>query len=121
MTLLPFVVGLVLGLLLGAVVYAWWQRRRMRGVGPELMPADVPHVVDLLRRAHRAAAACLVVPEGEPVLSSSFFLSLRISDKAAWYRLASATAHSVLRVDSTSSSMRLRKDSGVGRSITPPP
>jgi diguanylate cyclase (GGDEF)-like protein len=69
MTLLSFVVGLVLGLLLGAVVYAWWERRRMGGVGPELMPADVPHVVDLLRRAHQAAAACLVIPEGEPVLS----------------------------------------------------
>jgi len=69
MMLWPFLLGVALGLLLGAIAHAWWRRRRMGGVGPELMPADVPHVVDLLRRAHRAAAACLVVPDGDPVLS----------------------------------------------------
>ncbi len=69
MTVWPFLAGLAIGLLLGAAAYAAWQRRRIRYVGAELMPADVPHVVDLLRRAHRAAAACLVVPDGEPVLS----------------------------------------------------
>lgn len=69
MTLWPFLAGLVLGLVFGALLHAWSQRRRLAVVGPELMPADVPHVVDLLRRAHRAAAACLVIPDAEPVLS----------------------------------------------------
>lgn len=31
------------------------------------MPADVPHVIDLLRRAHAAAAACLVAPDVEAI------------------------------------------------------
>ncbi len=63
------VLGLVAGATLGATAYWWWQWHRIRKVGPEVLPADVPHVVDLLRRAHQAVAACLVIPDSSPVIS----------------------------------------------------
>jgi diguanylate cyclase (GGDEF)-like protein len=63
------VIGLLVGLVLGAGAVAWWARHRLRQLGPELLPADTAHVIDLLRRAHGATAACLVLPEGEPLVS----------------------------------------------------
>ncbi len=63
------VIAVVVGVVLGAGAVAWWSRRRLRQLGPELLPADTAHVIDLLRRAHNATAACLVLPEGEPLVS----------------------------------------------------
>ena len=64
-----FVLGLVAGAVLGAAALAWFQRRSLRAAGAEVLPADTSHVIELLRRAHGASAACLVLPEGEPIVS----------------------------------------------------
>ena len=54
------------GMVLGALGYAWVRKRRIR---PEALPADVHHVLELLRRVHRAAATCAVTPNGDSVWS----------------------------------------------------
>lgn len=65
------IAALGLGLLLGGVISGWLNRRRMALAGPELLPADVPHVVDLLRRAHDAWAVCFVAGDISPIWSVS--------------------------------------------------
>jgi diguanylate cyclase (GGDEF)-like protein len=70
MSIWLFLLGVIVGVALGAVGQAWWLRRRMRQAGPDLIPADAPHVVDLLRRAHGAIAACLVLPDADPLLAT---------------------------------------------------
>ncbi len=64
-----FLLGVVVGAAFGVAAYWWWQWRRIREFGPDLMPANVPHTVDLLRRAHGAMAACVIVPDTDPVVS----------------------------------------------------
>ncbi len=61
--------ALIGGAIVGAVGQAAWQRARLRRAGTESLPADVPHVVDLLRRAHGGLAATMVLPEGETVIA----------------------------------------------------
>jgi diguanylate cyclase (GGDEF)-like protein len=46
-----------------------WRVEAKRGGTPEV-PADSQHVLDLLRRAHGAAFACLVRADGEPPLTA---------------------------------------------------
>lgn len=62
-------VGLAAGAALGAGGLAWWRRRKEAAWGPDLLPADVYHMTDLLRRAHNAMAACVVAPEADPIWS----------------------------------------------------
>ncbi|MBI2072588.1 MAG: GGDEF domain-containing protein [Gemmatimonadetes bacterium] len=54
-------------------VAGWVARRWVRGnhgAASPGTPADPQHVLDLLRRAHGAAFACLVQADGEPVLTA---------------------------------------------------
>lgn len=44
-----------------------WLREPETAPAPELFPADAYHVMDLLRRAHRATATCLVAEGGDPI------------------------------------------------------
>lgn len=66
-TLVLAVVG---GVALGVAVHELWHRARLRRSGAETLPADVPHVVDLLRRAHDALGATIVLPGGETLMSA---------------------------------------------------
>ena len=65
-TIAVLLAGSAGGMVLGALGYAWVRKRRIR---PEALPADVHHVLELLRRVHRAAAACVVTQKGDPVWS----------------------------------------------------
>ncbi len=59
-----FVAGAVAG-----VAVARALRRRITRSTAEALPDDVPHVIDLLRRAYQAAGACLVTWDAEPEVS----------------------------------------------------
>jgi len=65
-TIVVLLAGSAGGMVLGALGYAWVRKRRIR---LEVLPADVHHVLELLRRVHRAAAACGVTQTGDPVWS----------------------------------------------------
>lgn len=65
------VIAAAAGAALGAGGFAWWSGRRLRRAGRDSLPADVPHVVDLLRRAHGALAAAMALPDGEPLVSTA--------------------------------------------------
>ena len=67
-TLLAVAAG---GMVLGVLGFAWVQKRRRRVRGPESLPADTQHLIELIRRAHGAQAACVVAPDGDPVWSKS--------------------------------------------------
>lgn len=54
----------------GVLAHALWQRARLGRLGSESLPADVSHVVDLLRRAHAALAATMVLPDAVPLVSA---------------------------------------------------
>lgn len=69
MTIWFLLLGIAVGTVLGATVHWWWQARRLASAASDIMPADVPHVVDLLRRAYDAPVACLIVGEGEPLVA----------------------------------------------------
>ncbi len=59
-----FVAGAVAG-----VAVARALRRRITRSTAAALPGDVPHVIDLLRRAYQAAGACLVTWDAEPEVS----------------------------------------------------
>jgi diguanylate cyclase (GGDEF)-like protein len=42
---------------------------RLRRLAREVLPPDVPHVIDLIRRAHGAMVGCVVVPGADPIVS----------------------------------------------------
>lgn len=63
------VLGIVVGGGLGALLHWWWQGSRIAAAGAEILPADCSHVVELLRRAHGASLACLLLKDDEPILS----------------------------------------------------
>ncbi len=69
------IVFLMIGFAAGAFVHAgvsMWRRRGSEGVvGSDALPADASHVIDLLRRVHGAVAACIVMPDADPVWSTS--------------------------------------------------
>lgn len=69
MSALAAALAVGIGVAAGAAAHAWWERRRLRRIGAPLWPPDAPHLMDLLRRAHGAALACLVVEESEPVVA----------------------------------------------------
>ncbi len=56
-TLLAVAAG---GMVLGAAGFAWVRHRRQPFGGLESLPADIQHLVELIRRAHGAQAACVV-------------------------------------------------------------
>ena len=68
-------IALIVGLLVGVVVGVGLsgrplRRRRSSGSrSPQATPSSVEHVIDLLRRANGAPAACLVGRSTEPVMS----------------------------------------------------
>ncbi len=66
-TAILVLIALVLGAALGAAVLT--RRGTADTAGSIQQPSDTPHVVDLLRRAHGATAACLVASDTEPVWS----------------------------------------------------
>ena len=69
MTPAAVVAWVVLGVAIGLLgAYATW-RTRMRKMAHEVLPADVPHVMDLIRRAHGASVSCLVVRGADPVVA----------------------------------------------------
>ena len=57
-------VAFVVGVLAGVGGLSWWRRRRLRG-REDRLPVEAPHVVDLLRRAHGAAVACVVTADDD--------------------------------------------------------
>ncbi len=59
------------GMVLGAAGFAWVQQRRRPFGGLESLPTDTQHLVELIRRAHGAQAACVVAQDGDPVWSKS--------------------------------------------------
>lgn len=59
------VVGVAAGI--GAAYLTW--RVRLRRLAREVLPPDVPHVIDLIRRAHGASVSCLVVRGADPVVA----------------------------------------------------
>ncbi len=67
-TLLAVAAG---GMVLGAAGFAWVRHRRRPFEGLESLPADIQHLVELIRRAHGAQAACVVAQDGDPVWSKS--------------------------------------------------
>ena len=67
--ILTAVVAFALGLAVGGLAVVWLRRRSMRAASPELLPAGVSHVVDLVRRANDATGVCLVAPNTDPVCS----------------------------------------------------
>ncbi len=67
-TLLAVAIG---GMVLGAAGFAWVRQRRRPFGGLESLPADIQHLVELIRRAHGAQAACVVAQDGDPVWSRS--------------------------------------------------
>lgn len=60
---------MVVGAVAALVVKAWRDRRRRSVLGAEVIPPEVPHVIDLLRRAHQAGAACFLAPGADLVCS----------------------------------------------------
>ena len=69
MTVVTAVAWTTLGLVLGIVgAYVRRQVRLLRR-GRELLPPDVGHVTDLIRRAHNASVSCLVVRGGDPIVA----------------------------------------------------
>ncbi len=82
-------ITLIIGLLLGAVIglgAAGGLRRRRRTNGPRRVQtplASVEHVLDLIRRAHHADAACLCAGNVEPVVvSGSSSLEPEVAERA---------------------------------------
>ncbi len=48
--------------------YLMWKARLLR-LAREVLPPDVPHVIDLIRRAHGASVSCLVVRGADAVVA----------------------------------------------------
>ncbi len=71
-TIAILLAGVAGGMVLGAVGFAVVRYRRLVTSEAESLPANVHHVVDLLRRVHGASAACVVVQNTEPVWSRAF-------------------------------------------------
>lgn len=62
--------GILIGVVFGAAAAAatmWWSRRPHPPTAPTSLPADLDHVMDLIRRAHGAVLTCLVGPDEPPV------------------------------------------------------
>lgn len=70
-TIAILLAGVAGGMVLGAAGFAVARHRRLV-TDTESLPANVHHVVDLLRRVHGASAACVVVQNAEPVWSRGF-------------------------------------------------
>src|SRR5262245_43385159 len=66
---LGWLLSLIVGVVAGLLAARWWGQRKGSTV-PTTFPSDAAHVVELLRRANRAAATCLVSADAElPLLS----------------------------------------------------
>ena len=66
-TIVILLAGAAGGMVLGVVGFAWLSQRTRTSANPQSLPADAPYVVELLRRVHAAAAACVVIPGIDPV------------------------------------------------------
>ncbi|MFQ6046373.1 MAG: diguanylate cyclase [Gemmatimonadales bacterium] len=63
-------IGIAVGVVLAVLWFLFARLRAMRAASPELLPAGVSHLVDLVRRAHGTSHVCLVAPESETVCST---------------------------------------------------
>lgn len=63
-------IGVAVGAGVTIVGFLIANRRAMRAASPDLLPAGLSHLIDLVRRAHRASHVCLVAPESEAVNST---------------------------------------------------
>jgi diguanylate cyclase (GGDEF)-like protein len=70
MTTLMVVAALLVGAGIGVGASVWWQRRTVRHAPAEALPVDVPHLVDLLRRAYGASVACVTTGDEDPVAAT---------------------------------------------------
>ncbi|MFQ5703559.1 MAG: GGDEF domain-containing protein [Gemmatimonadales bacterium] len=67
-TVVEFVFVFGAGAIAGAIAYGLLRGPKGR-TARDLCSGDVPHLLDLLRRAHGATAVCAVMPDTEPVVS----------------------------------------------------
>ena len=69
------IVFLMIGFAAGAFVHAgvsMWRRRGPEGVvGSDTLPTDAFHVIDMLRRVHGAVGVCILMPDADPLWSTS--------------------------------------------------
>jgi len=69
------IVFLMIGFAAGAFVHAgvsMWRRRGSEGVvGSDTLPTDAFHVIDMLRRVHGAVGVCILMPDADPLWSTS--------------------------------------------------
>ena len=68
------IVFLMLGFAAGAFVHAgvsMWRRRGSEGVVGDTLPTDAFHVIDMLRRVHGAVGVCILMPDADPLWSTS--------------------------------------------------
>jgi diguanylate cyclase (GGDEF)-like protein len=68
MTLLALLGSLAIGLLAGGFTVLLWHRYRRQPTVPIALPANVEHVLDLVRRVHNATLACLVGSGDSPLV-----------------------------------------------------
>lgn len=61
------IVGFLVGVVLTLLAMRLWQKKGTESKQVELQHGNLPLLVDLMRRAHGGAAACLVVSDGDPV------------------------------------------------------
>ena len=65
---IEFVVVFGIGIAVGAIAYGVLRGKSGKSP-PDFHSGDIPHVLDLLRRAHGAIAVCAVMPETDPVVA----------------------------------------------------
>ena len=80
-TVLVAIAAALVGALLGGLLVGGRNRRREPELGLEA--GDVSQIIDLLRRANGAVAACLVAPEAEPTWAADYPPAEAMSDRAA--------------------------------------
>ena len=61
--------GVLAGVAIGGSVAYWSLHARHRRLGRHVLPPDVAHVLDLMRRAHGAVMACFVTEDGSLITS----------------------------------------------------
>jgi diguanylate cyclase (GGDEF)-like protein len=79
-TLLISLAALLVGAILGAILSG--RRSRAGEASPGLESGDVPQMMDLLRRANGAMAACFVAPDAEPAWAAYEPLAGAVADRA---------------------------------------